>query len=114
MEAIKKNINQVNTAFSKPVDPRIDSPQIKVVYPAVLKDLPAEEPSVQPSPPTEPPAPVPQVTPAPQTANAAPSTNATPAPSVGWKEVIKQNSMLFIIVGLLGLGLGFLLGKNKG
>ena len=112
MEAIKKNINPIKATL--PVDPRIDSPQIKVVYPAppmILKDLPEQEPTPPPTTPTQQTAPVQQETPVGQTtANTTNNTN----PAQNWQETIKQNSMLFIIVGLLALGLGFILGKNKG
>lgn len=78
----------------------------------ILKDLPEGTQPTTAQPTTQPTATVhqePQGQPTETTPNTAPNT----PPAQNWQDAIKQNSMLFIIVGLLALGLGFIIGKNK-
>lgn len=113
MEAIKKTLNPVMETMK--IDPRIDSPQIKVVYPApamILKDLPEEDAATPPTAPVQATAPAQQEAPAAQTAGTSASASTSPVQS--WQDTIKQNPMLFAIIGLLALGIGFILGKNRG
>lgn len=95
-------------------DPRIDSPQIKVVYPT--KELPLETEQTEPLvPQTQPKAPatvIPKTTDAVQTQ----SPIAIGEPHVcklSFQDAVKAHSTVFILVGLGILALGFIIGKNK-
>jgi hypothetical protein len=108
METVKKSA--LNYRELQNEDPRIDSPQIKVVYPSQPKTL--EETPAQPVAST--------VTPPPPAAQAeipaAKTTNDQEqnAPAkTGWLDAIKQNAGVFALIGLALLGIGFLIGKNK-
>lgn len=109
METIKKNA--LNYRELPNADPRIDSPQIKVVYPSLpktLETIPVQTVASTVTPP--PPASTQPEIPAAKTAN-DPEQNA-PA-KTGWLDAIKQNAGIFALIGLALLGIGFLIGKNK-
>lgn len=101
-------------------DPRIISPEIKVIYPSenVQKDLAVSE--VQTT------APTPQVLPTTTTSSTAPTKEVavvkeetlTPSTSTetpkkpNWKDIMKEHAGLFIAVALISVGIGFLIGKK--
>ena len=104
-------------------DPRIISPEIKVVYPSdTLKDQAVSE--VQTT------APTPQVLPianptitvptkegtAVTTDTTTPSTTTPatvePPKKPTWKDILKENAGLFIAVALISVGIGVLIGKK--
>lgn len=109
---IKNNVTP--TAPSGQVrDPRIDSPQIKVVYPT--KELPLETAQTeQPlaTPLTQPKAPMPtnEVT---TTSTQAKEHSEPHVCKLSFQDAIKAHSTAFILVGLGILALGFIIGKNK-
>lgn len=112
---------------SKQSDPRIISPQIKVVYPSqsTEKDLPvSSEQTTAPAPQVLPtqttPAPVTvketvsQETTATTTATPPPTAtvNAEPAKPSTWKDALREHTTLFIAIALLSIGIGILIGKK--
>lgn len=116
--------SKTSTGGEKLSDPRIISPQIKVIYPSenVQKDLAVSE--VQPTAPT--PQVLPTVTPT-QTVTVPTkestlvidsSTTPSTTPTVEtpkkpkWLETMKENAGLFIAVALISVGVGLLIGKK--
>lgn len=110
------------TGGVKTSDPRIISPDIKVIYPSdTEKDLPVSEQQTT--------APAAQVLPqAPATSETIPTKESTavvtqetttPAPTTAeppkkstWKDALKEHAGLFIAVALISIGIGFLIGKK--
>ncbi|MNJ85725.1 hypothetical protein D3C87_32040 [compost metagenome] len=110
------------TGGVKTSDPRIISPDIKVIYPSdTEKDLPVSDQQTT--------APVAQVLPqAPTTPETVPTKESTvvvtqqtttPAPTTAeppkkstWKDTLKEHAGLFIAVALISIGIGFLIGKK--
>lgn len=97
-------------------DPRIDSPNIKVVYPT--KELPLETEHTEPfAPQTQPKAPasvVPKTTDGEQVQTQPPITASEPhVCKLSFQDAVKAHSTAFIMVGLGILALGFIIGKNK-
>ena len=96
-------------------DPRIDSPVVRVVYPAdpltisTSGTTPVEKAAAD----TVPAEPVLKL------ASPEVATPTDPAPSPApmtlgsWLEVIKNNAAVFLSVGLICLAIGYLIGKNK-
>ena len=113
-----------STSGVKMSDPRIISPQIKVIYPSenVQKDLAVSE--VQTTAPT--PQVLPTVTPTQtatvQTKESTLVTDSSTVPSTTqtvetpkkpkWLETMKENAGLFIAVALISVGVGILIGKK--
>ena len=113
-----------STSGVKMSDPRIISPQIKVIYPSenVQKDLAVSE--VQTTAPT--PQVLPTVTPTQtatvQTKESTLVTDSSTVPSTTqtvetpkkpkWLETMKENAGLFIAVALISVGVGLLIGKK--
>lgn len=118
----------ITSANSRPLtnpvkssDPRIDSPEIKVIYPSdvsVTKEAESENQSTAPIKHVLPTATETTVSETPATVNttpeiktpvtADPNTEVVKAPT--WLDHVKEYKGLFIIVGLLSGGLGLLLG----
>jgi hypothetical protein len=113
------------TGGVKTSDPRIISPDIKVIYPSdTVKDAPVSE--VQTT------APVAQVLPqatatttalepvptkegtvtVTQQTTTTPTTTAEPPKKNTWKDTLKEHAGLFIAVALISIGIGFLIGKK--
>lgn len=93
-------------------DPRIDSPNIKVVYPT--KELPLETEQTEPlAPQTQPKAPSTVI---PKTTDTDQVQTQSVEPHVcklSFQDAVKAHSTAFILVGLGILALGFIIGKNK-
>lgn len=99
-----------NVAPSGQRDPRIDSPQIKVVYPT--KELPLETEQPLATPLTQPQA----LIQANEATTASTQVKEHSEPHVcklSFQDAIKAHSTAFILVGLGLLALGFIIGKNK-
>lgn len=98
-------------------DPRIDSPQIKVVYPT--KELPLEteltEPLVPQTQPKVPASVISKTTDGEQLQTQPPITASEPPHvcKLSFQDAVKAHSTAFILVGLGILALGFIIGKNK-
>lgn len=112
-----------STGGVKLSDPRIISPQIKVIYPSenVQKDLAVSEvQTTAPTPQVLPTAPV-QTTIVPTKESTTVTESSTP-PSTAqtveapkkpkWLETMKENAGLFIAVALISVGVGLLIGKK--
>lgn len=112
-----------STGGVKLSDPRIISPQIKVIYPSenVQKDLAVSEvQTTAPTPQVLPTAPV-QTTTVP-TKESTTVTESSIPPSTAqtvetpkkpkWLETMKENAGLFIAVALISVGVGLLIGKK--
>ncbi len=108
---------------SKLSDPRIVSPQIKVIYPSqnTEKNLETPETTTSPIPqvlPTvTPPVPVTtKETPIVSTVVTEPATTVTnpvtPVKSSTWIDTLKDHSHLFIAVALISIGIGIIIGKK--
>jgi hypothetical protein len=102
---------------SQSEDPRIDSPEIRVVYPS--EPLKAIDP-IKPKDPIKPSDPVQEI----QTMAVAPSTAPTQTTSqstppeactckISWTDAIKQNVTPFLLLALGMLAVGYYIGKNK-
>jgi len=98
-----------NTA---PQDPRINSPEVKVIFPSPEEVVTAPTSATQPVLPT--------------TQSAQPTQQSTPTPEKGpaekteehnckvdLQQAIKQNLVAFIGMVLLAIGIGYLIGKSK-
>jgi hypothetical protein len=108
----------------KTSDPRIISPDIKVIYPSenAQKDLAVSE--VQTTAPTPQVLPTATVTaPLPTKESTGVTTEQTPPPETtpstteppkvsSWKDTLKEHAGLFIAVALISVGIGFLIGKK--
>lgn len=112
---------------SKLSDPRIISPDIKVIYPSqgAEKDLSVSD--QQTTPPTAQTLPT-QTVPVTQTTKETVSTppsstamqtvtetttaSAEPAKLSTWKETLKEHAQLFLVVALISVGIGILIGKK--
>jgi hypothetical protein len=110
------------TGGIKTSDPRIISPEIKVIYPSdTLKDQTVSE--VQTT------APTPQVLPVANPTTTVPTKESTtvttettpntttpvsvePPKKPTWKDTLKEHAGLFIAVALISVGIGFLIGKK--
>lgn len=99
----------------KQSDPRIVSPEIKVVYPSENMEKDLETPTVPPVAQVLSPAVFPtmestaiteQHTSAPQAAESESKKSPT------WKDTIQEHSRLFIAVALISAGIGYLIGKK--
>lgn len=108
---------------SKLSDPRIISPQIKVIYPSQNTEKTLETPET-----TNPP--IPQVlptvaTPVPVTTKETPIVSSvvteplttiaspvTPVKPSTWIDTLKDHSQLFIAVALISIGIGIIIGKK--
>lgn len=86
-------------------DPRIDSPDIKVIYPTPVEEMPTatlkssnpvKEPVEETKPPQEP----------------TPEKKEEHQCTVDIQTAIKQNLAGFIVVVILALGIGYLIGKK--
>lgn len=112
------------TGGIKTSDPRIISPEIKVIYPSdTLKDQPVSEvqttaptPQVLPlanepttAPTKEGTAVTPTVTTTPNTT--APATVEIPKKTT-WTNTLREHAGLFIAVALISIGIGILIGKK--
>jgi len=107
MEKIIKNtqIKPMQTLGSNSKDdPRIDSPEISVVYPSVPKGAPTqlvereEKNTVQ----------VPNM----QTPVEESFSEQNHECKVTWQDAISQNGTPFLIIGLVLFGLGYMIGKK--
>lgn len=104
---------------SRTSDPRIVSPEIKVVYPSarVEKDLSVSElQTTAPAPQVLPTAPAPVTAPTKESTTVTqetttPTTNEAPKAST-WKDTLKEHAQLFIAVALISVGIGILIGKK--
>lgn len=120
MNWIKKDVRTAQTAS---IDPRIDSPEIKIVYPSADKNVPqasegvlkstvaaptatTETPQSSPQLATEILAAVPKTTPAVEVSQ--PETITAPT----WLDIVKQNAGLFLLCAAISLGIGILIGKK--
>lgn len=95
-------------------DPRIDSPNIKVVYPT--KELPLEtEQTELLAPQTQPQAPATvTVKTTEQVQTQSPIAIGEPhVCKLSFQDAVKAHQAVFILVGLGILALGFIIGKNK-
>lgn len=107
------------TGGIKTSDPRIISPDIKVIYPSGngQKDLQVSEQQIT--------TPVAQVLPtAPLSTIETPKESpvitketttpiaTVPAKVPSWKDTLKEHAVLFIAVGLISVGIGVLIGKK--
>lgn len=112
------------TGGIKTSDPRIISPDIKVIYPSenVQKDLAVSEvqttastPQVLPLAPEQTAVPTKEsavVTTSSQVpSSTTPQTIETPKKTT-WKDTLKEHAGLFIAVALISIGIGFLIGKK--
>lgn len=92
----------LKTAFQAG-DPRIDSPEIKVVFPSVSADLPRYqdlgEPTESPITPPEPP-------------KEKEKEEDNHTCTVTWLDALKQNAAPFGLLGLLLLLIGYIIGKK--
>ena len=93
-------------------DPRIESPNIRVVYPAedtpVLKNETVQTNETAPQN-KETDTPV-QTT---QTQTSTEGQTETHTCSLSWQQALKQHATLFGLTALLILGLGYIIGKSK-
>jgi hypothetical protein len=118
MTTIAPNSTAV-TGGLKTSDPRIISPDIKVIYPSETTSNDAQVPEQQTT------APVAQVLPTSPTPAIVPTkegtivTQETTAPITAeipkvstWKDTLKEHAGLFIAVALISIGIGFLIGKK--
>lgn len=85
-------------------DPRIDSPEIKVVYPSVDQELKTDQAKV-----TEPLTVDPNAT---QVIEPNPQPSTEHVCTIGLQEAIKQHLFPIILGGLVMLILGYLIGKK--
>ena len=111
------------TGGVKPSDPRIISPNIKVIYPSdTVKEAPVIEvqstapvAQVLPQITATSPEPVPTkegtVTVIEQTTT-PPTITTEPTKKPNWKDTLKEHAGLFIVVALISIGIGFLIGKK--
>lgn len=83
-------------------DPRIDSPEINVVYPSVTHDLPrfteipeTDEPETEPT-----------------TEDTGEKCTCKNEGKIDWLTAIKQNGTHFLLMGLVLLVLGYALGRR--
>jgi hypothetical protein len=107
------------TGGIKTGDPRIISPDIKVIYPSesIQKDLEiSEQQTTAPLAQVLPTAPLSTIeTPKESTIiikETPPPTTTEPAKVPTWKDTIKENAVLFIAVALISVGIGVLIGKK--
>ncbi len=112
-----------STGGVKLSDPRIISPQIKVIYPSenVQKDLAVSEvQTTAPTPQVLPTAPA-QTTTVPTKESTTVTESSTPPSTTQtvetpkkpkWLDTMKENAGLFIAVALISVGVGILIGKK--
>lgn len=93
-------------------DPRIDSPDIKVIYPSEEEPqtLPQNEPVKVQSTTNDSTQAATDVESSQDTSPSTTDTEITPAPT--WKDTLKEHTNLFLIVGGICLLVGMLIGKN--
>lgn len=102
---------------AKTIDPRIDSPEIKVVYPSMVYKESSVQVQQEPivSDPVKPlPTSANEQAPA-QTITAMPIAQETTAASPAretWQEVIRKNATLFIVVALISALAGLIIGNK--
>lgn len=112
-----------STSGVKLSDPRIISPQIKVIYPSenVQKDLAVSEvqttaptPQVLPKAPEQtPPVPTKESTTVLESSTPSTATQTVETPNKPkWLETIKENAGLLIAVALISVGVGIFIGKK--
>ncbi len=107
------------TGGTKTSDPRIVSPEIKVIYPSesAQKDLQISEvESTPPTPQVLPTAPPPEIVPTKESTLVTQQTTTPqttiPAKVSTWKDTLKEHAGLFIAVALISIGIGFIIGKK--
>jgi hypothetical protein len=114
------------TTAVRNVDPRIDSPQIKVIYPSLPTELASQkegDPVTSTAPPQVPHAPALPVFSSENRAvenKAVETTNEVTFPTKielsptvkTWTEVLRQNATLFILVSLISVVVGIFIGKK--
>lgn len=106
------------TGGIKTSDPRIISPDIKVIYPSdTLKDAPvSEQQTTEPVAQVLPTAPLSTIeTPKESAVITKETTTPTatePAKVPTWKDTLKEHAVLFIAVALISVGIGVLIGKK--
>lgn len=101
----KTIVKNDNKRFVNSSDPRIDSPEIKVVYPSVTHDLPRYEAITTEEPTTDyEPIPIPDPP--------KKEEDEKHECKVGWLDAIKQNGTPFLLLILLAFGLGYIIGKK--
>ena len=104
MERVIKNTMTKGTASVKPSsDPRIDSPDIKVVYPSIPREIPKQTPVESQEQ---------KVKLAQTTSTPVSEVAETSERKISWQDAITQNSTVFLIIGLLVFGIGFMIGKK--
>ncbi|TSJ41269.1 hypothetical protein [Fluviicola chungangensis] len=113
-----------STGGVKLSDPRIISPQIKVIYPSenVQKDLAVSEvQTTAPTPQVLPPVTPTQTTTVPTKESTIVTESSTPPTATQtvetpkkpkWLETIKENAGLFLAVALISVGVGIFIGKK--
>lgn len=111
-QTMETRINKTEKLSS---DPRIDSPVVRVVYPAdplaisTNVTTPAEKTATD-SVPAEP---VLKLASPEVTTQTDPAPTPQPMTLGSWMEVIKNNAAVFLSVGLICIAIGYLIGKNK-
>lgn len=95
-------------------DPRIESPNVRVVYPSddnILKSGGAlsldQELPTKPQPATQ------QQNPVATTSSTTTNSQQAHTCTLTWLEALKQHSTFFLVASVLLIGLGFLIGKSK-
>lgn len=87
-----KEVDQSNSEN----DPRIDSPNIEVIYPTQTREIPVEQ--IKEAPKHQPPEP--------------PQESKEHECKVDLQTAIKQNLQSFVLIALLILGIGYMIGKK--